>query len=286
MPTAIDRLVPDAPRRKRAQQANAAERRRKQPGGKGATRKQPPRSVKEKTPSVWFNGVLILCAVIAVAVAGGQGYLHLQSLPVKHITVTGELEHTQAAAVQEMVQVTLDGGFLSANLEQMRQELEGLPWIYAATVRRRWPQTLEIHVLEQLPIARWGKGSFLNHEGGIFRSDKSGDWAALPLLRGPEGSAPGLMARYQRLLEMLSPLGLQLEQLTMDERGQIEVALAGGMRLILGGEDLRERMVRFTTIYRRELAPRAAEIDRIDLRYETGLAVAYREEEPSTVAGL
>lgn len=285
MPKVLDKLVPDAPRGKR--KASAQVRRRKPSGGKGATRKRPARAVQaSKAPSLWLNRALILGAVLVVAVAGARGYLHLQSLPVQQITVTGKLEHTQATAVQEMVQATLSGGFLSADLEQMRAQLEGLPWIYSATVRRRWPQTLEIHVLEQLPIARWGEGGFLNHEGGVFRSDKSGDWDALPLLQGPEGSAPGLMSRYQRLLEMLAPLGLQLEQLTMDERGQVEVALAGGVRLILGGENLRERMQRFTTVYRRELAPRAAEIERIDLRYATGLAVAYRQTEPSAVAGL
>ena len=235
---------------------------------------------------MWINRVLILVAATVVVAAGARAYLWLDSLPVQQITVSGALEHTQAEAVQELVQGTLGGGFLSADLRSMQRQLQRLPWIYEASVRRRWPNALEIHVVEQLPIARWGEDSLLNHEGAIFTSDSPGDWHALPLLRGPEGSAPALMERYLQLRELLAPLQLQVEQLRVDQRGQLEAMLAGDVRLIIGGEQFRERMLRFTGIYARELAPRIDEIERIDLRYQVGIAVAYTEPETSQVAGL
>jgi cell division protein FtsQ len=57
------------------------------------------------------------------------------------------------------------------------------------------------------------------------------------------------------------------------------------MQLLLGSEDFLERMHRFVAIYRSELNARAAEVERVDLRYETGVAVAFSEES-SKVAGL
>jgi cell division protein FtsQ len=60
--------------------------------------------------------------------------------------------------------------------------------------------------------------------------------------------------------------------------------LVGGMRLIVGNKDFLGRMHRFVAIYRSELAERQDEIERVDLRYETGLAVAFSET--SQVAGL
>ena len=193
-----------------------------------------------------------------------------------------------------MVQASLSGGFLGADLQRMREQLQGLPWIFEATVRRRWPAALEIHVVEQLPIARWGTDGFLNHEGGVFHTEREGDWESLPLLRGPDGSAPALMAKYQRLLEKLAPLGLTVQQLDVDERGQVDAVLAGGMRLALGQEDFRERMQRFATIYRRELAARRDQVTAVDLRYASGIAVRFStpspegspEVESSQVAGL
>lgn len=250
----------------------------------GATRNSKAAARAPRRSSAWLNRVLILLGAAIVTAAATKAYLTLQAIPVQRISVTGELEHTQAQAVQDLVQSTLAGGFLKADLQLMRRQLEGLPWIYQATVRRKWPNELEIHVLEQLPIARWGEDGFLNHKGGIFHPAKSGEWQSLPLLIGPQGTAQALMAKYQRLLGILAPLNLSVERLAMDERGQLEAELVGGMQLIVGSTDFLARMHRFVAIYRSELAERQDEIERVDLRYETGLAVAFSET--SQVAGL
>ena len=269
--------------------AAPAARRKPVPGGRtrkpvqGATRKSP--SVKEqRKPSAWLNRIIILAGAGVVLAAALQAYVTLQSIPVQYITVTGELENTQTEVIQDMIQPALVGGFLHADLQRIRAQLEELPWIYQATVQRRWPNALEIHVVEQLPIARWGDSGFLNHEGEVFQSESSRDWQALPRLQGPEGSAETLVAGYQRLVEILAPLHLSVAQLTVDERGQVQVVLAGGMQLLLGSGDFLERMHRFVTLYRTELAARAGEVETVDLRYETGVAVAFAG--PSHVAGI
>ncbi|MCB1707661.1 MAG: cell division protein FtsQ/DivIB, partial [Halioglobus sp.] len=231
-----------------------------------------------------LNRVIVLTGAGIVLVAALQGYIALQSIPVQYIKVTGELAHTRTDLIQEMIQPALVGGFLRADLQRIRTQLEELPWIYQATVQRRWPNALEIHVVEQLPIARWGDSGFLNHEGQVFQSESSQDWQALPRLDGPRGSAQALVAGYQRLVEILAPVHLSVAQLTVDERDQVEVVLAGGIRLLLGSEDFLERMHRFVAIYRTELAARAADVERVDLRYETGVAVAFTES--SRVAGI
>jgi len=281
--TRHDRVTPVA----RREQAPA---RRFRKPAHGATRKLPasapvPAAVKTpRKPSAWLNRIIILAGAGVVLVAALKAYITLQSIPVQHVTVTGELEHTQTGLIQDMIQPALVGGFLHADLQRIRAQLEALPWIYQATVQRRWPNALEIHVIEQLPIARWGDSGFLNHEGDVFPSDSGQDWQALPRLDGPADSARALVAGYQRLVEILAPLNLSVAQLTVDERGQVEVVLAGGMQLLLGSEDYLERMNRFIELYRLELAARVAQVERVDLRYETGVAVAFTES--ARVAGI
>ena len=146
MPSALDKLVPDAPGRKRRVKAVArkapAKVRQRMPGRRaaaGATRKQPVSTGELRPPSLWLNRLLVLFAGVVVVSAAYQGYRTLEALPVQLITVTGQLEHTQAEEVQDLVQSSLAGGFLSADLQRMRQQLESLPWIFEANVRRRWP---------------------------------------------------------------------------------------------------------------------------------------------------
>lgn len=256
---------------------------RKRKPVKGATRKTAAAKTPRK-PSAWLNRIIILAGAGVVMVAALQAFITLQAIPVQRIAVTGELEHTQTEAIQDMIQPALVGGFLRADLQRIRQQLEELPWIYQANVQRRWPSSLEIHVIEQLPIARWGDSGFLNHEGEVFQSGNNLDGQALPLLQGPAGSAKALVAGYQRIVEILAPLHLEVAQLALDERGQVEVMLEGGMQLVLGSDDFLERMHRFVAIYRSQLAARAGDIERVDLRYETGVAVAFAE--PSHVAGI
>ena len=243
----------------------------------GATRNT--RVVEERSGRsfFWLNRLLIVLAIAIVMTAATKGFLMIQSLPVQRISVTGELEHTQAQVVQDIVQLSLAGGFLKADLQQIQRQLESLPWVYEATVRRRWPAALEIHILEELPIARWGQDGFLNHEGDVFRTDKRGDWNSLPLLKGPKGSAQSLMAKYQRLVEFLRPLDLHVDQLLVDERGQMAAVMTGGMQLTLGAEDFLGRMHRFEQVYRSELLAQRTEVERVDLRYKNGIAVTFSE---------
>ena len=252
--------------------------------GQGATRRTEKARPATRRFAAWINRLLVLTGAAVVAVAASQAYITVKAIPVKHVTVTGELENIQREAVQDMVQPALLGGFLGADLVAIRSQLESMPWIFEANVRRRWPAHLEIHVVEQLPIARWGEDGFLNHEGGIFRSSRSAEWQELPLLRGPEGAARSLMATYRRMVDMLSPLGLRIEQLAMDERGQVKAELSTGTLLLLGGDDFLARMHRFADLYQRELAVRSSEVDRVDMRYATGAAVSFSE--PAQVAGL
>ncbi len=226
--------------------------------------------------TLWLNALLVIVCAVFVGALAVRGYDHLQRTAVERITVTGELERTQAKAVKALVEPAIADGFLRADLQVIREQLQSLPWIFKATVRRHWPNALEIHVVEQLPIARWGDQGFLNHEGGIFRTDTGEAGQDLPRLRGPSGSAQVLVAKYQRLVELLAPLELRVSELGMDERGHLDVELEGGMHLSLGNTAFLARVHRFVALYRRELAGQQAAIASVDLRYASGAAVAFR----------
>ncbi len=283
----------NADRRGRRDQAQAGAARKAQAGATrkaqhGATRKAPAVAEKPQRSFRWLERIIILLGIGVVLAAGLKGWIALQSLPVKQITVTGELEHVSTAAIREMVEPELAGGFIGADLGELSHRLEALPWVYKASVRRVWPNSLDINIDEQLPIARWGDAGFLNHQGDIFRPSPEKGWETLPLLQGPDREAQSMMRNYQRLVEMLSPLGLSVARLGMDDRGEISAVLRGGQKLVIGGTDFFERMQRFTAVYRADLAKQMDRVERIDLRYAHGVAVAFAppsEEDSSAHPG-
>jgi cell division protein FtsQ len=165
-----------------------------------------------------------LLAVGLVLLLGWRGAQALYAQPVAHIVVSGKLENLHRDAVRQAVAGRIDRGLLALDLRDLRRELEALPWVYRAALRRRFPDTLEIRVVEQLPIARWGDGAFLNHEARVVQVADEARWSSLPDIRGPAGSEVRLVNRYQQLQELLRPLELTPVALEEDDFGAARAA--------------------------------------------------------------
>ena len=86
------------------------------------------------------------------------------------------------------------------------------------------------------------------------------------------------------LKSILENYGLSVVVLESDDRGQLRAELAGGTELLVGDSDFKERLKRFTTLYQGTLGERAGDLARVDLRYQQGVAVVFRE--PPQVAGV
>ncbi|MFK8042213.1 cell division protein FtsQ/DivIB [Congregibacter sp.] len=233
------------------------------------------------------SGVSVLVSVTALCVLGSVMYLGaegLRSLPVERIVVTGKLENLRQEALREVLSDELEDGLLFLNLSDLQSTLEDLPWVYAAQLRRRFPDTLEVSVVEQLPIARWGNEAFLNHEARIIEVTDGERWQDLPQIRGPVGSEARLMNHYQRLLERLRPLSLTPVALSEDDYGQLYASLDNGLELQLGDHDFSLRLQRFLKLWRSDLQDADRVVRRVDMRYDGGAAVAF--DQTPQLAGL
>jgi cell division protein FtsQ len=243
--------------------------------GAGATRKNSGRPALLSHVARTVRVLLGLLGVVAVVALVGFGVRELTSLPIERVVVTGDLQRVSRSQLQEMVSESLQGGFLGADLQFIREPLEQLPWVYRVVVKRRWPNSIEINVTEQLPIARWGEEGYVNHLGEVFRPGVVEAMAELPLLEGPPSSQLLLMQRYMYMQEQLAPIKLQLVALTMSSRGGLRARLSNGGELVLGRGDLEGKLERFIGVYHADLESRALQMRSVDLRYPHGLAVAW-----------
>jgi cell division protein FtsQ len=249
----------------------------------GATRKSRQRGQPENSQSQLrrLGQLLRLLSgtTLALAVAAAIGYSgwYALQIPVERIVVSGDLRQVARARLTESVNASLSGGFLWVDLQKIRASVEKLPWVYRVNIKRQWPNSLEIQVVEQLAIARWGDDAYLNHTGEVFEPGTLPGDKELALLAGPVGSQRLLMQHYNLIQDGLQPLGLQVEHLTMDKRGGLRAQLTGGSELIFGRGDVTAKMQRFAAVFRARLVHRAAQLRTIDLRYSHGVAVAWAE---------
>ena len=204
--------------------------------------------------------------------------------PIARISVEGDLSYISQEAVQQRIAPFVSASFFSVDLLGMRRELEQMPWIASAQVRRIWPDQVLVRLEEQLPIARWGDEALLNNQGHAFAPSELAHYQNLPQLYGPKRAQQKVMQQYQVLSQMLRPMGFTVTRLELRERGSWFLSTGQGIELLLGRDHLVEKMRRFSAIYDKTLKEQQANIARIDLRYANGLAVAWREPIAPTAA--
>ncbi|MBU3056485.1 cell division protein FtsQ/DivIB [Pseudomonas indica] len=218
-----------------------------------------------------------------------QRLLPYADRPIVKVSVEGDLSYISQQAVQQRIAPFVEASFFTVDLAGMRGELEQMPWIAHAEVRRVWPDQVLIRLEEQLPIARWGDEALLNNQGQAFAPRESAHYEHLPQLYGPKRAQQRVMQQYQVLSQMLRPLGFSVARLELRERGSWFLTTGAGsdgqsIELLLGRDHLVEKMRRFISIYDKALKEQIANIERIDLRYPNGLAVAWRAPVPDAAA--
>jgi len=223
-----------------------------------------------------FLRLVMVVVFVAVIVGGDHIYKQIDT-PLSRIVVGGEFKHLQKEELANLVKGQIDGGFLSMNLNQLREQLQGHPWVHEVSIRREWPSTLKVEVVEEVPIARLGKQGFLNRLGDQLEISDNSNLQSLPVLRAEFGSTQDMIKQYQLLAELLIPTSLKLTELQRDSVGAWQAATAPGIRLVLGRDEIAEKMRRLVIVWQSGLSLQSDNIESIDLRYPNGLAVSWKE---------
>lgn len=244
---------------------------------------------QERALSWQFWSGLAFFLIVVAGTFVGIGWLYYtamdaQEVPLKRLVVQGELHYVTAADVRDTLTAENGqplGSFFSADVNELRAQVEAMPWVEKASIRKEWPDILKVFVVEQVPLAHWNANqrddALLNQAGEVFYADKSGLTDGLPYLAGPDHAVAQAVKQYRELNELLQLNGFSIAQLELSERFSVELALNEGMVLRLGREALLERIQRFIDVYPELEARKDAPIDAIDLRYDTGVAVRWKE---------
>lgn len=244
----------------------------------GAVRRQPAKQ------SNWRGAVLrwckrLLVTTLSLVVLAGFGYATqwLLAKPVNTVGIDGELKYIDRQQVIEVIRPHLLAGFVRVDLQEIQQELQNIPWVKEVSLRRQWPDRLEVRVTEQQPIAYWGDDGFLSQSGEIFRPQNMVELAQLPRLYAADEQAAAVIEHYRLLADLLREQGLQLNQLELDQQLSWQATINQRIRLVLGKDRVMKKMQRFLTVYRQQLQQRMEQIDTIDMRYSNGVAVRWTD---------
>lgn len=219
-----------------------------------------------------------------------HGYLQdEQKLPVQTIVFSGEFSMLNTTLLEAQIRQKLTASFFALDVNDVHALMESNPWVFSASVRKRWPSQLYIHIQEQQAVAIWNDDLLLNKFGDTFdglnalRPDNEKGqsrtylYTNLVQLYGPGGSEKTALTGYTNMQRLLNTSGHVIEQLVLSERFAWQSKLQSGIILKLGRQEYINRLQRFIDVYP-TLTERHSNIEYVDLRYDTGLAVGFFDE--------
>ena len=235
---------------------------------------------------------------VGAALYGAAYYVtHLPGLfPLHSVRLSAVPQRVEAEKVLRVARNEVQGNFFTVDIERLRKSLEKLPWVRNVSIRREFPDSLEVRLEEHQVLGRWNGAALVNRQGEVFVADSEkmvpeaaprafpyGDSKqALPDFVGPDGEAVEVTRQYAQFNQQLAELNLQADQIVLSPRHAWQLHLSNGMVLELGREDMQQRLARFVEVYPYSLAAQKIEdrkqrtegaVAYVDLRYRNGFAV-------------
>ena len=220
-----------------------------------------------------------LIALPLVAVV--SGWIGAERWPLRTLRINRDLRQVDADVVRSTVLPFTRSGFFAMDLANAQRAVARLPWVEHAEVRKRWPDVVEVRIVEHRPFARWGHDRLLSEQGRLFPSAGIRLPTGLPRLHGPDTRVADVVALYNESRALFSPSGYDVHALALDNRGSWAMTLSNGTAVVVGSHEARLRLGRFARLMPQLLAQRQSPLTRADLRYTNGFALSW----PLVVAG-
>lgn len=232
--------------------------------------------MKVKSSMKWVVGLFAGISLTLSLIFIGIWVIGIETsnwFPLNRLEVQGQ-KYTQAEELYNSLQKIEDRGFFSMDIEQAESEINALPWVKSVQLRKVWPKTLSLTLLEHKPLAFWGENGVVSKEGEVFYPSElpKEDWV---ILSGPDAIASELTELLQMYQNELSKKQLVVSSIDLSERGAVSLELQDGISVKLGKYQVAERLGRFLAQIDTLKSYKKDPIAYVDLRYENGLVAAW-----------
>jgi cell division protein FtsQ len=211
-------------------------------------RRQKPLEIKRRKfgRKAW-KGYLRVSLWAAIGIAGAalayftaQFLLHSPAMALLHpeqIRITGN-RFVQPPSVLGIFAADRNHSVLRIPLSERRRQIESLPWVEQATVRRALPNHVEIEIVERTPIAFLRDGSdmsLVDVHGMILERPLSGDFH-FPVVNGISSEMP--MDERERRMQLFAAFSQQIQAAhvgAMEQVSEVDLSNAEDLRATLTG---------------------------------------------------
>ena len=200
------------------------------------------------------------------------------SLPLKYVRTEGVFQYLSKNEIKTVLQPLVMTGFFEADMQAIHSVVSTLPWVDTVTVKRIWPDAIDIKIREKKPYARWEKNSLITERGVIFTPNNSEQFQNLTIVTGPEQQQVKVLEIMKGVKTALADQSMQLAEFSVNDRWAWKIKLATGLEILLGRNDQLKKLQRFLKTLAVLKQEQVDAMTIVDLRYPNGYAVSWKPE--------
>ena len=243
------------------------------------------------------------CLVVLVAGLAALSAWYVRSSPhfdlsgPDSVMLTGN-HFVSQADIASAIGAGAEPNLFRLSLDDARREIEAIPWVQSASLRRVFPNHLQVEVTERKPVAYVNTGAGLNlvdREGVLLEKPPEAAFD-FPVVTGIDSSMStadrkarlALFDRFeQELKSQVGGAGWLVSEVDLSDDGDLKALLVQGRETILvhfGNRDFGERFRTFLALLP-QIESAAPNVDSVDLRYRGQAVVSPKPPESAAASG-
>jgi cell division protein FtsQ len=232
----------------------------------------------------WVIG-LLLTGLVGIVGYEAVTKIHIRSLPMKSVSLPlkyvrteGVFQYLSKNEIKTVLQPLVMTSFFEADMQAIHSVVSTLPWVDTVTVKRIWPDAIDIKIREKKPYARWGKNSLITERGVIFTPNNSEQFQDLIVVTGPEQQQVKVLEIMKGVKTALADQSMQLAEFSVNDRWAWKIKLVTGLEILLGRNEQLKKLQRFLKTLAVLKQEQVDAMALVDLRYPNGYAVSWKPE--------
>lgn len=198
------------------------------------------------------------------------------NFPIKTVRIEADYAHISQPQLQNTIAPYVKASFFGLHAAALKASLQQISWVGSVNIRRKFPATIIIAVVEKQPILVWNQTDLMTADGVLFTPPAGTFPKNLPALAGPLGSEQLVFSTMNQINQMLQVLNLTAQQLNLSPRGAWTMQLSNGIEVFIGQQEIGPRLQQFVKIYPEVVGGEIKRVVSVDLRYPNGVAVMWK----------
>ena len=221
---------------------------------------------------------ILLISILAVV------YLNIKNtndrkiyFPIKNVSIESKIINVSKYDVFEKSKNYLDSkSFFNFKINILKKEIEKVPWVKSADIRRVYPGKIKIYIQEHTPIAIWNNKSYMNDVGDIFliQDIKKN----LPVIISNQSRNKIMFLYFSLLLKYISDYNFDIEikKIVENDIRSLSAHFSSGIIVKFGSKDIGNKIHAFVKIYNTLNSSDLEKIGYIDMRYSNGFSIGWK----------